>query len=595
MANAVRLQVAEDAAAGATHCVLTFAAPADQEDGYCAPAYLILGNGVRLDLGELCAPTAFTWHADHDLDLAPWTAEVGEQPVALHWGAKTIQATPFPAPPSAPALHLFAAEPQASEGLSVHVRLEVAGLQPDQRLRLDNGAGETRWVEGGGGADQSVSWLVEYSKPGEYTVAVDLVDAGGFWQATLGQCTVAVTGEAVTAMLQEEPTVTPGAVFVMPPPEVPLAAASSSPWLPYRYARPAWAGARMVTRPGGHQVSRSLLAGTYLAIDTETLVNGALWYRSTRGDWIAASAVTLVRPSELRGVELEPPTPPPPGRRGVVTAKLLNVRARPGVRADNPVVDQLPYGAEVTIYGEQTVDGARWYRIGADRWVHSQWVRLIETRGLAQGASTTASLPVGWVVSSSLNVRARPGVSADNPVIGQVAHNQRLNLLETRSVGGDPWYRIGDGQWVLGQWVAAARLKSRPSRIGASERWVGVNLSQQTAVAYEGDRPVYAAMVASGLPGTPTVQGVFRTWKRLRSGKMSGGSPNTGGYYYLEEVTWTCYFYSGYALHTAYWHDAFGRPRSHGCVNLSPYDAWWIYQWSAAGGSHSPAVYAYWS
>ena len=60
--------------------------------------------------------------------------------------------------------------------------------------------------------------------------------------------------------------------------------------------------------------------------------------------------------------------------------------------------------------------------------------------------------------------------------------------------------------------------------------------------------------------------------------------------YYLEEVVWTEFFYSGYALHSAYWHDAFGRPRSHGCVNFSLHDAWWIYQWSAAGGATSPAV-----
>lgn len=70
---------------------------------------------------------------------------------------------------------------------------------------------------------------------------------------------------------------------------------------------------------------------------------------------------------------------------------------------------------------------------------------------------------------------------------------------------------------------------------------------------------------------------------------MSGGRPGAG-YYYIEEVVWTTFFYSGYALHSAYWHDAFGRPRSHGCVNLSLYDAWWLYNWSAAGGARSPAV-----
>jgi lipoprotein-anchoring transpeptidase ErfK/SrfK len=137
--------------------------------------------------------------------------------------------------------------------------------------------------------------------------------------------------------------------------------------------------------------------------------------------------------------------------------------------------------------------------------------------------------------------------------------------------------------------VGVARLRPRPSSIGRTALWIGVNLSQQTAVCYEGDRPVFAALIASGLAGSPTVQGIFRTWGRVDTGKMSGPG------YYIEDVTWTCYFYSGYALHTAYWHDKFGRPRSHGCVNLSPYDAWWIYRWSARAGPHSPAVYTYWS
>jgi lipoprotein-anchoring transpeptidase ErfK/SrfK len=114
-------------------------------------------------------------------------------------------------------------------------------------------------------------------------------------------------------------------------------------------------------------------------------------------------------------------------------------------------------------------------------------------------------------------------------------------------------------------------------------------LSQQTAVCCEGDRPVFATLISSGVAGTPTVQGIFRTWRRLETGKMSGPG------YYIEDVTWTCYFYGGFALHTAYWHDKFGRPRSHGCVNLSPHDAWWIHQWSAKGGPNSPTVYVYWA
>jgi lipoprotein-anchoring transpeptidase ErfK/SrfK len=274
------------------------------------------------------------------------------------------------------------------------------------------------------------------------------------------------------------------------------------------------------------------------------------------------------------------------------------------VRADNPPVDQLRYGALVTIYAETVHDGAVWYRIGDDRWVHSGWIELVAASlvpalsatprfvqaNAARGGDVT--LPVGWVVASVLDVRTLPGDGAGSVVIDQVYHNQSLDILETQRVDGDNWYRIGADRWVYGGSVGVAREKARPSTIGGDERWVGVNLSEQTVVAYEGDRPVYAALAATGLPGTATVQGIFRTWWRLTSRKMAGGSGS--GYYYLEEVTWTCYFYSGYALHTAYWHDAFGRPRSHGCVNLSPYDAWWLFQWSEPGGANSPAVYVYW-
>jgi hypothetical protein len=275
---------------------------------------------------------------------------------------------------------------------------------------------------------------------------------------------------------------------------------------------------------------------------------------------------------------------------------VLNVRGRPGVSADNPPVAQLTADAEVAIYEETQIGGVTWYRIGERRWVHGGWVRLVEqparlvaaARSVAAVSVEQISLPVGWVAASSLNVRGRPGVTDDNPPVDQVLHNQALPILEERSVGGATWYRIGADRWVEGSSVGVARLKPRPASIGPDERWVGVSLAQQTAVCYEGDRPVYAALTATGLPGTPTVQGIFRTWRRLDTGVMAGPG------YYIEDVVWTCYFYSGYALHIAYWHDAFGRPRSHGCVNLSPYDSWWIYQWSAAGGPNSPAVYVYW-
>lgn len=347
--------------------------------------------------------------------------------------------------------------------------------------------------------------------------------------------------------------------------------------------------------PGIHNpVVDQLRYGTRVVIYEQEIVAGATWYRIGANRWVHGGWIRLA----------ETPDPDPDEtRRGVVTAYVLNVRARPGVSADNPPVDRLLRGTQVIIYAETQVLGATWYRIGVDRWVHGGWIQLVSANDDPAWMNLDApvpsfapvkpsALPVGWVVTSSLNVRKAPTTASE--IVGTVYHNEALAILETTTVSGQRWYRIGTDQWVYGANVGVARAKARPAAIRSNERWVGVNLSEQTVVAYEGDKPVYAALAATGLPRTPTVQGIFRTWWRLVSRRMAGGSPATGGYYYLEEVPWTCYFYSGYALHAAYWHDAFGRPRSHGCVNLSPYDAWWIFKWSEAGGPNSPAVYVYW-
>ncbi len=576
---------------------LAFAAPQPDSVAACAPARLAFGDGQHSDLGILCTPTVFTWQTGHHLDLMSHTyPSPGPYTARLTWGDLTLETTALSIP-SAPitlvaSAHVthFTVAPIAP--LEMEARLHVTDLAVDQRLRLDGGAGQIHELAGSSGPDQEAIWTLAYPKPASYPLTIALLDADGFWVADLSQATVEIAEPIAPPPTLREALVAPAAISPLPE----VATAAADPWLPYRYAYPLWAWARTYTTPGGTTISRGLAPGTYLGIDAETWAGGALWYRTLGRDWIPASSVSFFRPSTLRGAELAgapPPPPPPAERRGVVTADRLNVRARPGVAANNPPIDSLLRNAEVVIYEETRVSDGLWYRIGVNRWVHSQWVRVLPATAASAEIAAGVSLPVGWVFADSLSVRARPGATADNPPIDQLLHNQMVSVLESRAAGSETWHRIGPDRWVSGQWLRVARAKPRPASIGAAERWVGVSLRDQTAIAYAGDQPVYAAMIASGLPGTPTVQGIFRTWARLPSTKMSGGQPGQG-YYYLEGVTWTCYFYGGYALHTAYWHDAFGTQRSHGCVNLSPYDAWWIFQWSAAGGGNSPAVYVYW-
>ena len=121
----------------------------------------------------------------------------------------------------------------------------------------------------------------------------------------------------------------------------------------------------------------------------------------------------------------------------------------------------------------------------------------------------------------------------------------------------------------------------RPFGVGPEERWIDVNLSTQTLTAYEGNTAVFSTLISSGLPAYPTVTGQFRIWLRYESQTMDG--TRLGYDYYLTGVPYVMYFYQDYALHGTYWHNNFGTPMSHGCVNLETNDAQWVYNFTSMG------------
>lgn len=104
-----------------------------------------------------------------------------------------------------------------------------------------------------------------------------------------------------------------------------------------------------------------------------------------------------------------------------------------------------------------------------------------------------------------------------------------------------------------------------------------VDLSTQMAYAYEDGVLQKASLVSTGLPATPTVQGNYAIWHKTQSQTMSGPG------YYLPGVKWVMYFYQGYGFHGTYWHNNFGQPMSHGCVNMTDEDAEWFYNFASIG------------
>jgi len=109
------------------------------------------------------------------------------------------------------------------------------------------------------------------------------------------------------------------------------------------------------------------------------------------------------------------------------------------------------------------------------------------------------------------------------------------------------------------------------------EHWIDVDLSQQRVYAYAGDTVVNSFVVSTGTWQTPTVTGKFKVWIKLRFSDMSGLG------YYLPDVPYVMYFHGDYGLHGTYWHNNFGTPMSHGCVNLNIPDAAWLYDFSREG------------
>jgi lipoprotein-anchoring transpeptidase ErfK/SrfK len=116
-----------------------------------------------------------------------------------------------------------------------------------------------------------------------------------------------------------------------------------------------------------------------------------------------------------------------------------------------------------------------------------------------------------------------------------------------------------------------------PAGVADDERWISVNLTNQTTSAYEGSTLLRTFVVSTGTWRTPTVTGQYRIYVKYRYADMSGPG------YYLPQVPYVMYFYQGYGLHGTYWHNNFGTPMSRGCINLVTEEAGWLFDFASVG------------
>jgi hypothetical protein len=147
------------------------------------------------------------------------------------------------------------------------------------------------------------------------------------------------------------------------------------------------------------------------------------------------------------------------------------------------------------------------------------------------------------------------------------------------------FYETDEGWYIRDLDSTETRPGKPPSDLAPGEKWIDVNLSTQTLVAFEGDKPYFATLISSGRHDDTdktkdhrTVSGSFRIREKHVAATMDHDN-STDGPYSIEDVPWIMYFEQSFALHGAFWHSAFGHERSHGCVNLQPHDAKVLFQW----------------
>ncbi|MCW5852768.1 MAG: L,D-transpeptidase [Anaerolineae bacterium] len=233
-----------------------------------------------------------------------------------------------------------------------------------------------------------------------------------------------------------------------------------------------------------------------------------------------------------------------------------------------------PQGTWFSVRDRKVVDGDLWYQTASGRWVYADDTSMWEPsalhgylfKGNEQGQ-------LGFIIEDDTAVLPQPNYAA-RPT-HTLARYTPVGVL-----GRDNGYlRIAPGQWVAPSQVRLVTPVARPAEVGPEDRWIEVNLKAQTVAAYEGDKMIFATLTSTGKDPTPTITGVFYIYEKKLSEFMAGGWADHDPYI-LEEVPWTMYFTQRYALHGAYWHDEYGEVRSHGCVNLTPDDARFLFVWS---------------
>jgi lipoprotein-anchoring transpeptidase ErfK/SrfK len=339
-----------------------------------------------------------------------------------------------------------------------------------------------------------------------------------------------------------------------------------------------------------------VMRGTRLGVleKTEGFGCRGYWYRVHSDAWICGDQVT---PSSMSSWGLDFPVVPPgkltPWPYGFVREPAIEYNMRRGFLEE---IREVQKGFGFGVEGRVNIEGHKFFRTAEGSLIPREAAGISGRISKYTGVRITRpdEFPVGFV-----NARVAHGYSepkkGEKFRIGKVQRYKPFHVLEEFSKGKRRFYKIDENAWLFGDDVRVATKAEMPKDLEPNERWIDVDTKQQILTAYQGSTPVYVSLISSGRYGPArTVKGEYRIWAKVSAiamdntdeeleGEVTDAGPPTDEHhiYSLHDVPWTQFFFESYALHGVYWHDRFGNRRSHGCVNLSPVDARWLYNWTS--------------
>ena len=229
-----------------------------------------------------------------------------------------------------------------------------------------------------------------------------------------------------------------------------------------------------------------------------------------------------------------------------------------------------------------------WYKVD-NGYTYSGWLQPVETRYQKPSYSIRGGGQLGEIVVPISETRLMPYVYAKNGYRLYYGSTHWVTKVVVTREEKSIWYEIFDNHLKKSFFVPTYNMRIVPDEeltllspnIPDADKMIHVDLAEQLVTCFEGETMVLSARCSSGTKGTRTPTGDFLTYHKGPSIHMTNQGDAVNNIYDLPGVPW-CTFFTGIgnAFHGTYWHNDYGRPRSHGCVNLPSEAAKFIYRWT---------------